>query len=195
MGHTGQILVFPESMSKKEIQTKCDLWGDHNCDLEERGWILGNGLGFPIKWTDRVFDCRDDAEEYLEHTFGNYRQTAVRFKEAKTTSAMAQVKKSLEKNLQELTELSGTLHYKNAAAKMITCKKCGSSIATAYCGKTWNNNCPVCKSDLRPKSTLDRIQAKKQKVKILQEKYREEERRTAKQNSSMYWAVACEVHS
>lgn len=78
MGHACSILVFPVTMSKDEIQNRCYRWQSSNADLYECG---PDGPREEVYWTSRTFPDRKSAEEYLDGTFGNYDQTAVRFKE------------------------------------------------------------------------------------------------------------------
>ena len=82
MGHVCSILIFDATMSKDEITDKCFDWQFYNCDLMEYGGGRGsNGPQMSLKWTSMKFDSRAKAEEYLDKTFGDYDQTAVRFTE------------------------------------------------------------------------------------------------------------------
>lgn len=78
MGHACSILMFPVSMTKDEIQEECYEWQKYNADLDECG---PQGPRERIYWTSRKFSDRKSAEEYLNGTFGDYDQTAVRFTE------------------------------------------------------------------------------------------------------------------
>ena len=78
MGHNCQILVFSATMSEKEIEEQCFEWQAYNCDPYECG---KDGPRDPVNFTRRVFDDRKSAFKYLDDTFGNYDQIAVRFKE------------------------------------------------------------------------------------------------------------------
>ena len=193
MGHACQILTF-ETDNKKLIQNRCDEWGDHNCDLEERGWHMGGGLGSSINFTNRIFDCLEDAEKYLEGTFGDYRQTAVQYRKSDNKSkALAALKEKRQTEYKKYCELSQKPHYKGVKSKYIKCKTCGSSLATEYCGKTWYNTCPICRDNLLPKNILEKIEKAENNLKVMDEKIKEEERKINK-NGKLCWAVACEVH-
>ena len=78
MGHCCEILVFPATMSKQDIEKECFTWQAYNCDPYECG---RDGPMDRVNFTYRSFDSRDKAFTYLDDTFGNYDQTAVRFKE------------------------------------------------------------------------------------------------------------------
>ena len=197
MGHACTILTFPEKISKYEITKRCGRWATCNCDLEERG-----GFGYDyldIRFTDKVFDSYDEASEYLEGTFGNYREIAVRYKQYpkmepnKTMVSLQNRIKEYEDRIREIEKP----HWATTSYEKIRCSNCGSTLATNYCGKSYNNYCPVCKADLRPKSLLDRMEKYIQTVNDLKEKLKAEQK---KQNMKMaskaeyMWAVACEVH-
>ena len=78
MGHACSILSFPASMTKDEIQEECYEWQRCNADPYECG---PDGPRERIDWTSISFPDRESAERYLDGTFGNYDQTAVKFTE------------------------------------------------------------------------------------------------------------------
>lgn len=199
MGHACNIMTFDSSMSKKDIQKKCDLWANRNCDLEERGWDLDRGLD-PIRFTSKVFDDYESACEYLKGTFGHYDQTAVQYKvypTAPMSKRYNELSERLVKAKARLWDLEGP-HYKGVSIGTVKCKSCGSSLATAYCGKSWNNHCPICRSDVRPESKLEKIRKCKKSILEMESAIRDEEKKAQMKVASkakLFWAVACEVHS
>lgn len=200
MGHTCQVLTFDAAKyTKQQIQDRCDEWGNYNADLEERGGCLC-GLGSPIQFTNLVFDSRDEADAYLDKTFGRYNQTAVRYKQyppVKPSADIADLNRRIGEYDQRIAKLNAP-HYRGAKQATVKCKKCGSSLATAYCGTTWHNNCPVCREEMRPQSTLDKIDSYKHTVITLKDKRDKlvkERDRKRKEQPVLFWAVACEVHS
>jgi hypothetical protein len=106
------------------------------------------------------------------------------------------------KRVQELNvkynEMERKPHYAGVSSKTVSCKSCGSNLATAFCGKPYYNHCPVCKCDLRPPSTLEAIaRAKKNLLTAQKELQALEHGYELKQTSGKYelwWAVGCEVH-
>lgn len=220
MGHACEILTFREKdYTKKQIQAECDDWGSYNADAYERGYFNG-GLGCNVRFTDKVFNSEAEAEEYLEGTFGNYSEMAVRYKVPKrqvapvdrtkyfNSKALLDLKRRVSEYEERLRALAQP-HYANVTVQTIKCKTCGAVLPTKYCGTAYENNCPFCKSDLRP-ATVREKEAKyvttyyelKEKYKVLeseaQAKYEKAcavERKKAMQGGyDMYWAVACEVH-
>ena len=198
MGHACQILKF-DTDDKKKIQRECDEWGNYNCDPYERGGRYG-GLGYSIRFTSKVFDTYEQAEEYLDSTFGNYSQTAVQYYEYPShnkTSAEQRIEDKLKKAEKALHELEDTPHYKGVKSQYITCPSCGSKIATKLCGETWYNTCPVCRMDIRPQSVIDRKNTLKKTISEANKELRAEKQKNdqkLKKKAKLCWAVACEVH-
>lgn len=82
MGHACEIIDFDSEMSEKKIEEQCMLWQLYNADLYECG---PEGPRDKVKFTDLMFNSREEAHTYLDRTFGNYAQTAVRYKDGKKT--------------------------------------------------------------------------------------------------------------
>ena len=197
MGHACSILTFPEKMSNKEISKKCGEWATYNCDLQERG---GYGYDYlDVRFTNKIFDCYEDAEKYLNDTFGCYSEIAVRYKKypkVQPNKAISDLERRIMEYATRITEID-ELHYKGVTQATVKCKKCGSSLSTEYCGKTYHNSCPVCRAELRPESTMKKRESYQKTMKDLKEKLRSEEKKQNLRNAAKveyYWAVACEVH-
>ena len=196
MGHIVSILTFPEKTGKKEIAYECDEWARANGSYKEGC----RGLPFPIKFVNRTYKCYEDAERYLEGTYGNYSEIAVKFErrpEPKKTKTLETLDRRIQDARKALTELDKP-HYAGVKQATVKCRNCGSSLATKYCGKTYRNACPVCRGELRPDSVVEKIRKKKEDLASLQEKYKDEKRKEQMKSSAkpeIWWAVACEVHS
>lgn len=196
--HVVSILTFPIEKSKAYINKKCDEWGDHNCDLEERGGVTGIGLGYPLCFSDMTFDNYDSAYKYLDNEPA-YSQKAVKYRvypKIEKTKKVTDLEDRLNRAKERLAELNKP-HYKGVTIKSVKCKCCGSSLATAYCGKSYDNHCPICRSDLRPQSKLDQINACECLVTRLQKELKDEQKKAeqkARNKSVLRWAVRCEVH-
>ena len=197
MGHACGILTF-DTQDRNMIRTECDRWAAANADYEET-----HGMGTlpgPIKFTSLIFDTYREAEEYLDGTFGDYRQTAVQYRSYPEAPAETKVMQDLSRRCNEYRERIRELekpHYAGVTSKTVKCKKCGSSLSTEYCGKTWYNNCPVCRTELRPQTVIDKIVKYKAIIDELEKKRQEEEKKQLlkqKAKSKLKWAVACEVH-
>ncbi len=200
MGHACSILTFPASMKMQEIQRRCDDWGNANADLQERGYSL-NGLGYPVHLKSLVFETRDEAEDYLEKTFGNYNQIAVKYKAPKVKPKTPKNAENLERRIKEYDQRIAKLqepHFKGVKSKTVKCKHCGAVLPTSYCGRTFNNSCPVCREDLRPDSVLEKLDKyRNTRKELIRERDKEldlAERKASAKGFDLYIAVACEVH-
>lgn len=198
MGHACRILTF-ETDDKKKIQRECDEWGDYNCDPYERGGRHG-GLGSPIRFTSRVFNSLDEAEEYLDGTFGRYDQTAVqywKYPKHEKTSNEKKLEEKVDATSKTLHDLEYKPHYQGIKSQYVTCPECGSKLSTAHCGKTWRNQCPVCGKDVRPQTILNRVANLKKTLSETNAALKAERKKTDEKNkkkAKLCWAVACEVH-
>lgn len=197
MGHAIQNLSFDEKDSRKTIQAECDEWGNYNADLQERGGCLC-GLGSPVRFTDKVFDSYEDAEDYLDRT-PSYAQTAVKYKvypKTTPTKTITELQRRINEYESRVRELNEP-HYKGVKSATIKCKKCGSALATAYCGKSWYNSCPICRAELRPQSTIDKIHKYNETLDELRKKLKAEVKKENQKNEKkvrLRWLVHCEVH-
>lgn len=197
--HCIDFLTFSAKTDRKTIQAVCDEWGNEHCDPYERGGCYG-GLGSKIRFLDgRLYDSYEEAVEYLETTTGNYRQCAVKYYEypkivpTKKLLSLQERRTEYQNRLRSLNEP----HYKGVKQATVKCKHCGSSLSTAYCGKTYNNYCPICRTDIRPQSLLDRIDNCNKKLKEVNSLIKAEERsinEKKKNKATINWCVCCEVH-
>ena len=204
MGCCWDILTFGPKYTKRGISDQCDAWANHNCDPMEHGGSFDcGGLPGGVVFTGKIFDTESEAREYLHRVSPRYEQIAVQFKK-RTGKPLSPTQKLMNarKKVQELSakynELERKPHYAGVSSKTVSCKSCGSNLATAFCGKTYGNQCPVCKCDLRPPSTLENIARVKKNLLVAQKELQALEHGfEVKQTSGKYelwWAVACGVH-
>ena len=78
MGHDCRIIHFNPNTCQDSIQQYCYDWQRAHADLEECGY---DGPRLSVSWTKKQFQTKDEADEYLEDTFGGYDQTAVQYKD------------------------------------------------------------------------------------------------------------------
>ena len=72
----------------------------------------------------------------------------------------------------------------------IGCKKCGSSLSKDFLR---GDSCPLCRADLRSKTTLDRISAYQKRLEDIQKKI-ESEKKKQWEKASLKWMVRFEYH-
>lgn len=121
-------------------------------------------LNARIYWFDQVEprDFYDDTKEYIECLFWgmlDYDGYAVRYHETGPMSdAYVQLDKMRIDTFRKRNELCMKPYFADSYDEYIGCKACGSVISRPHLLKSTRPNfCPVCGSDLRPKSVLDEI--------------------------------------
>lgn len=194
--HEIHYLTFKGSGDLKKIQRECDCYAEKRTDY--RG-----GLYEDIRFLSDVFNSEEEAYNFLDNKpTGDYKQYAVKFKKVncKPTKQLIEKSAKLKEMYTKYTQLKDTQHYTVATVKSeyISCKCCGSKLAVRYLK---NNFCPLCHDDLRPKTTLERLQTMESNIKELQQqveslKRKENEKALEKtRNAETYWLVRIEYHT
>lgn len=197
MGHNIHHSTYPENVNKKAVQAEWDEYAMHE------DWQEGcSGLNADIRWIDYICQSYEEAEEYIEqHDKGWYDQLAVKYKDfpeltkSKTYEILEERANRLQKRYIELRD---KIHYQGCKSEFISCKSCGSKLASKYFNTRLNNTCPVCLADLRPKSTLDAISvAKKNAEKANADLKAELKKMKIKQDkkAKIRWLVKIEYHT
>ncbi|MCD8110860.1 MAG: hypothetical protein LUE14_12350 [Clostridiales bacterium] len=199
MGHEVEYRSYPENIDRKKVQAD---W-DHYASMED--WQEGCcGLYHDIRWLENagIQKNRDAAEEYLKKADrGGYDQLAVRYYDTdyrKIASNRLTELRARAKTLREkYFEMDKKFHFKDAKSQFVGCKKCGSKLSIKYLGGPFaRNTCPLCQTDLRPQSTLDRISRTHDAwQKCLKDIEAEEEKLAKKARKDVCWLVKIEYHS
>lgn len=142
MGHCCSILTFDGATSKAEMQAELNDWIYNNYDRLE-----GPCPSFAINWSreGKIFDGYKAAEDYLDGTFGNYDQYAVKYHpEAKSEPPAAYVK-LMDRCRREAGKLGSAVyaayHYLDGiSSAYITCKECGSKLNRELMAKALSDN-------------------------------------------------------
>ena len=194
MGHVVNHGVYDENVNKKSVQAEWDEIAMHE------DWQEGcSGLPNDIRWINHTCNDYDEAREYLEkNDNGWYDQLAVKFldypelKKSKTLEMLEERAKRLCSRYVDLAY--NKIHYANVKSQFISCRTCGSKLASSYIR---TNKCPVCFNDLRPASTLDLINKAKNNyekaekdVELEMKKLQEKQKKKAK----VKWLVKIEYH-
>lgn len=179
-----------ENCDKRKVEASLDAI----CETES-DW--GAGLPSPIQWKNLLFNSYDEARQYIEDHDSSYAQMAVKYRsfpKLVKSKKYEDIKSRLSDFITKYNELNNAFHFRNHASAFIGCKKCGSKISRDYLR---SNFCPICHCDLRPSSTLTRIQSLKDKVQELQNALKAEETKLqAKQikSSEIRWLIKIEYH-
>lgn len=198
MGHTKGFFDFSLDVNREAIVSRISDWSYKNGDLEERGFPNKETFVEEIVFMNKTFNTRDEALDYTEKKTDRS-AIAVKYKEYppfKPTAAMNSLLKRIKEYRERIAAL-GKPHYAGVKQATIKCKCCGASLPTAYCGKSYFNQCPVCRAELRPQSTLDKLKTYEDTLKDLNRRYDEEVVKQNKKNASkakIKWLVCCDVH-
>lgn len=138
----------------------------------------------PIKkMSERIFDCYEDADSYLD-TFNWERKynpivafRDVDLKNIKKTKKIENLELRKEKENEKLLEYYRKTDVKNFKAKLITCPKCESKINKDYIN---NCICPLCKTDLRSETTKKTIERYESNIEKLEEEIKKENKKLIK---------------
>lgn len=200
MGHQIEFKTFEYTESQQTIMNLCNKYAEHYSDS-------GHGLYSNIQFMkDRVFNTYNEAQDFLEGLHGDYVQAAVLFYSElpMDNKQLLEKQKKLKELRVKLYTLEREQHYtpQKVQSKFIGCKHCESRIAVQYLR---SNYCPVCRMDLRPKTTQDRITALKKSCAELEAQLCKLEhevaakaviKATAKgKKPKMQWLVRIEFHT
>lgn len=193
--------TFSENCDRKKVLSRMS-------SISARNDEYHHGIG-RINWKDdmKPFSSEGEAYDYVKRNlFGDYEQVAVPFLRTEKAeeqvkghprleAAYRKVKEALQKSHDARNEwfhLNENFHFEDAKSAYIECRHCGSKISKKYLR---TNYCPVCNSDMRPQSLLDRISAKKKKADDLEKKASSMEKELNKKlKSEKMWLVKIEYH-
>lgn len=193
MGHVVNYGVYEENVDKGRVQEEWDMVVRYE-DYQEGA----SGLPNPIRWLDKVFFSREEAENYIENNdSGWYDQIAVKFKEVSDFKPSKTYEKLMERRvaaIQKVTEIDDDFYFKEFKSKMLGCRHCESKINLRYLK---GNYCPVCKKDMRPSVFLQKIEKAKENAKKAEENLKTERKKLENkqlENAKTKWLVKVEYH-
>ena len=183
-------------------------------DWAERGWGVGESFSDKylrreanVAWMDKleVFDCVEDAQEWLDEHVGGCECKAVRYRAAGTYGDSARtekLRKALPLANEQVDELMRVLDVRDRKSDSITCGNCRSRITLAYyrsgVDRRGGQPCPVCGNNLLSKTARDRLFAARAKYAETYEKLKDAQRedkvRAAKKAGCVKWALMLDVH-
>lgn len=186
MGHRICKLSVPENCDRKVVLDKI-------CDHAK---LEGDGYSGPIHWHDEInpLPNRKAAEEWIqEHDNGRYDDHAVRYYDHTQASITPKIKDLQAKNAEltlKLSQYTTANSVKCRKSEFIGCPCCGSKLAR---NRLHTEFCPLCKTDLRSKTTLNTIAEYHAKMKTNCEKIAKEQEKQ-KAARRVLWLVKYEFH-
>ena len=192
MSHNIEHRTYGLNCDKRKVEEELNNYVRH-ADWEEGCSGLYNG----IRWIDHVCASYDDAMDYIEaHDRNNYDNLAVKYKVAdnsvRNTAKYKELSERYERLCKEHNELDGVCYMCTVKSELVTCKCCGSKISTAH----WKyNTCPVCRTDFRSPTTLNRIQAKRTAMEKAWKELNAYKASYADKHGRIEWLVKFEYHT
>lgn len=155
----------------------------------------GDGYGtecifFP---TDKIFDTEEKAVDFIDDYCGDkfYAGCAVKFYDytnVKPTAKIIELRNKISENNKKKIEYIKENSVKNQKAAYIGCRSCGSKLNK---DKLRGESCPLCYSDLRSATVLNRINGFDKKKDELLSKI-ETEQIKQKKKAEIKWLVGYE---
>lgn len=193
MGHEILYLDYNENADRRKVQNELDTYVQKKC------WQEGSsGLLNPIRWLDHICVDREEAVSYIQgHNRGYYDQVAVMYRvypKLKPSKTMETLSKRLEAERDKLRSYSQAHSVSSFKAEFVGCPNCGSKLKKTLLK---GESCPLCRTDLRSKTTLETIQRYENNIRELMKQIKAEERKQnekAVKNSTIKWLVKIEYH-
>lgn len=194
MGHNIHHRVYDENVNKKDVQA----YWDKYASMED--WQEGcSGLVRDIRWIDHICKDREEAEAYIEsHDRKWYDQLAVKFREypsiepSKTLLSLRQRRSAESLKYQEYAKSHSVSTFK---AEYIGCPSCGSKLKRTLLK---SESCPLCRSELRSKTTIETLDRYSKNITELDKQIRAEEKKLDEKNikkAKIKWLVKIEYHT
>lgn len=191
MGHSVIYQTFPENTKPETMYAERAMYIEDNGE-RNRGILMSNDSGFKLH--NVICDSYDEAvEKIAEYDNGWYDDHGVKFynlAEVKPTKQMENLRARRRELLEKKQEYIGQNGIQKRTSDTIKCPKCGSRLALAYMN---GNHCPLCETDLRSNTVLNKIKWYDEKIKECDKKYAELEKKQ-KSKAKIYWLVKLEFH-
>ena len=187
MGHNIYYITCDENAKRAAIMA----------DIADHAKRDGDGYSSRFTWHDEIspYESREKAEEAIKMLDrGWYDDHAVRFydySKADKTAKMAEYEAKVAELLKAVREYRAAHSVHTFQAKHIGCPKCGSKLNKDY---FTGEHCPLCRTDLRSKTTLDKIKWYEEKIADYRNRI-EEEKRKQKKKAVVKWLIKYEYHS
>ena len=186
MGHVVNYYTYDLDCKRQDIIEELEEECEYNSDSR-------SGLPNPIRWLDVTLADYDEAVKYIEkHQREWYDQVAVKYKQYpshSTSKAAIILEGRIKKQLDSLDKIVMESHVSNRTSEYIGCEMCGSKLKRTLLR---GDCCPLCGTDLRSKTNLDRIQNAKSKLEELRLKQDEQIKKDCK--PVVKWLVKIEYH-
>lgn len=193
MSHEIKYLTYDEKISKGQIEAEINHYVSGRT-IEEGG----HGLNDPIRWHEKtICDDYDRACDFLKDLDRPYSQLAVRYRvypKIEPSATLTNLEARLSAERQKRVDYAKKHSVSTFKADYIGCPKCGSKLKKELLP---GENCPLCRGDLRGKTTLDTLAKYAQNIEELTDKIVAEKRKIQEKmikKSTVKWLVKIEYH-
>lgn len=198
MGHCIEYFDFDIKVDKETIEREMNQRAREDGDYH-------NGLNAPIRWLTGICEDREQAYERIQsNDKGWYDQLAVQYKayppaKLGESKAIANLRERIAKEKAKYADYEKAHSIKTFKAEFVGCPHCGSKLKKELMR---SEMCPLCRTDLRSKTTLDTLARYmnniKELEKTLQKAITEETRKLNAKNekvAKVKWLVKIEYHT
>ena len=144
--------------------------------------------------TDTVFESRSDAEAFIDrvdrHDYDGIAVKFLDYSEVKDSKKITELRSKIAETVKKKDEYIKEHSVKNQKAAFIGCSSCLSKLNKE---KLRGEHCPLCNTDLRSPSTLERIASFHKRVEEYSAKI-EQEQKKEKSKAKVKWLVKFEYH-
>lgn len=192
--HNIEHYTYSEDVDKKKVENELNSYVSHQTYQES-----GSGLYSRIRWIDIVCDNYSKAKQYIEdHDKGWYDQLAVKYREypklepSKIMLSLEERRKNEESKKSEFAKAHSVSKLK---AEYVGCQECGSKLKRTLLR---SESCPLCRAELRSKTTMDTLKRYENNIQELNERIQEERLKLEQKNiakAKIKWLVKIEYHT
>lgn len=186
MGHCIMHNTYPASWTLKQVTDDVVDYVRHSGDRYGT-----DSVRMP---TDKVFDTSDEAEAYIEkvdrHDYDGIAVKYLDFTGVEDSPKIKELRAKIAETVQKQKDYIEAHSVKKQKAAFIGCPSCGSKLNKE---KLRGERCPLCNTDLRAASTLERIASFHTKVEEYDKKITQERLKQKKKAKTM-WLVKFEYH-
>lgn len=187
MGHCVMHQTYPESWTERKITD--DVIECVNSHGDRYGT---QSVRFP---TTRVFENREAAEAYIEGAdrgqfYGGIAVKFLDFSRVEDNKKATELRQKIADTNKKQAEYIEAHSVGKQKVAYIGCRSCGSKLNRE---KLSGERCPVCHTDLRPASILERIASFQKRINEYDAKLKQE-REKDKKKARVQWLVKFEYH-
>lgn len=179
--------TFPEKTSQQKIVDHVRYVVTHNGDR----YGTENVKFFDSKICDNYDAAEDFIREKDQDFYGGYAVRFYDFSKVKSTKKIDELNEKIKEMYAKKKEYAAAHSVKTQKATLIGCSHCGSKLSREHLK---GEKCPLCGTDLRAATTLERLTSFDARIKECEKKIKQEQLK-AKNKAEVKWLVKYEWHS